>query len=78
MPARSARATTHSGISGDISPACRETPVRDVLSQDTVNQNTVNQNTVNQNTVSPTLSARHCPRYEFQARRSRISEPESA
>ena len=33
------RAVSQSGISGDISPACRETPVRDV---------------VNHNTVSPT------------------------
>src|SRR5665647_1706819 len=34
-PADSARSTAESGISRDIIPGCRETPVRDVVNQDT-------------------------------------------
>ncbi len=34
-PADSARSTAESGISRDIIPGCRETPVRDVVNQNT-------------------------------------------
>jgi len=50
-PTDSARSTAESGISRDIIPGCRETPVRDV---------------VNQNTVTRSTREKHCKTGEFE------------